>query len=127
MIPSVAASLGITLVTVGVGIYLRRSYSTGLFLGVPFTIGYISSYIYNYNYSRPAGQSIMIALASVTIAAGALVVFALEGVVCVAMELPLPLAIAFPGAVPGRRISRRGGHPGRGRRGASILPLFTGG
>ncbi len=30
----VAASLGITLVTLGIGIYLKRSYSTGLFLGV---------------------------------------------------------------------------------------------
>jgi len=34
----VAASLGVTLLTVGVGVYLRRSYSTGLFLGVPFNI-----------------------------------------------------------------------------------------
>src|SRR3989454_1233871 len=122
----VAASLGITLVTVGVGIYLRRSYSTGLFLGVPFTIGYISSYIYNYNYSRPAGQSIMIALASVTIAAGALVVFALEGVVCVAMALPIALAIAFPGAVLGRMIARRGVHAGTGAGMALIVPLFIG-
>jgi len=122
----VAASLGITLVTVGVGIYLRRSYSTGLFLGVPFTIGYISSYIYNYNYSRPAGQSIMIALASVTIAAGALVVFALEGVVCVAMALPIALAIAFPGAVLGRMIARRGVHAGAGAGMALIVPLFIG-
>ncbi len=122
----VAASLGITLVTVGVGIYLRRSYSTGLFLGVPFTIGYISSYIYNYNYSRPAGQSIMIALASVTIAAGALVVFALEGVVCVAMALPIALAIAFPGAVLGRMIARRGVHAGAGAGMALIVPLLIG-
>src|SRR3989442_3410179 len=110
MIPSVAASLGITLVTVGVGIYLRRSYSTGLFLGVPFTIGYISSYIYNYNYSRPAGQSIMIALASVTIAAGALVVFALGGVVCVAMALPIAVGIAVPRAVLGPMNSPPGVH-----------------
>src|SRR5256885_1563371 len=84
----VAASLVITLITVGVGVYLRRSYSAGLFLGVPFTIGYISSYIYNYRAERPAGQSIVIALASVTIAAGALVLFALEGSVCTLMALP---------------------------------------
>src|SRR6267143_5693251 len=47
----VAASIGITLVTVGIGIYLKRAYSTGLFLGVPFTIGYISSYIHNHRHS----------------------------------------------------------------------------
>ncbi|HEY3220709.1 MAG TPA: SRPBCC family protein [Gemmatimonadales bacterium] len=122
----VAASLGITLITVGIGIYLRRSYSAGLFLGVPFTIGYISSYIYNYRYTRPAGQSIMIALASVTIAAGALVVFALEGTVCTLMALPIALAIAFPGAVLGRIVARRGLHGVSGAGVALIVPLFVG-
>src|SRR5256885_11374384 len=81
----VAASLGVTLLTVGVGVYLRRSYSTGLFLGVPFTVGYISSYIYNYGHDRPAGQSIVIALASTLIAGGALVLFAFEGTICTLM------------------------------------------
>ena len=85
----VAASLAITLLTVGVGVYLRRSYSTGLFLGAPFTIGYISSYIYNHGHARPAGQSILLALGSVTIAAGALVIFALEGLICIAMAWPM--------------------------------------
>jgi uncharacterized membrane protein YhaH (DUF805 family) len=98
----VAASLAIALVTVGVGVYLRRSYSTGLFLGAPFTIGYISSYIYNRGHARPAGQSIVLAMASVTIAAGGLVLFALEGVICVAMAWPVALAVAFPGAALGR-------------------------
>lgn len=122
----VAASLGITLVTVGVGIYLRRSYSAGIFLGVPFTIGYISSYIYNYRSARPTGQSIMIALASVTIAAGALILFALEGVVCTVMALPIALAIAFPGAVLGRVVARRGLHGVSGAGVALIVPLFVG-
>ncbi|HKC39985.1 MAG TPA: SRPBCC family protein, partial [Gemmatimonadales bacterium] len=122
----VAASLGITLLTVGVGVYLRRSYSTGLFLGVPFTIGYISSYIYNYGHERPAGQSIVIALASVTMAAGALVLFALEGSVCTVLALPLALAIAFPGAVLGRIIARRGVHASTGAGMALVVPLFIG-
>jgi hypothetical protein len=52
------------LLTVGIGVYLRRTYSTGLFLGVPFTIGYISSYIYNYNADRPPGESIMMAISA---------------------------------------------------------------
>ena len=122
----VAAALGIALATVGVGVYLRRSYSTGLFLGVPFTIGYISSYIYNYRTERPAGQSIVIALASVTIAAGALVLFALEGSVCTLMALPIAWAIAFPGAVLGRIVARRGLRPASGAGVALIVPLFVG-
>jgi uncharacterized membrane protein YhaH (DUF805 family) len=122
----VAASLGISLVTVGIGVYLRRSYSTGLFLGVPFTIGYISSYIYNYRTERPAGQSIVIALASVSIAAGALVLFALEGSVCTVMALPIAWAIAFPGAVLGRIVARRGLSAPSGAGVVLIVPLFVG-
>ena len=122
----VAASLGVTLLTVGVGVYLRRSYSTGLFLGVPFTVGYISSYIYNYGHDRPTGQSIVIALASTLIAAGALVLFAFEGTICTLLALPLALAVAFPGAVLGRIIARRGVDMPRGAGMAIIVPLFVG-
>jgi len=121
----VAASLGIALVTVGVGVYLRRSYSTGLFLGVPFTIGYISSYIYNHGHERPAGQSIVLALASVSIAAGALILFALEGSICTIMALPIALVIAFPGAVLGRIVARRGVHGAMGGGMALVVPVFV--
>jgi uncharacterized membrane protein YhaH (DUF805 family) len=122
----VAASLGITLLTVGIGVYLRRSYSTGLFLGVPFTIGYITSYIYNHGHARPAGQSIILAMASVTIAAGALVVFALEGMICVGMAWPIALAVAFPGAVLGRMMATRGVQTSAGAGMALLVPLFVG-
>jgi len=122
----VAAALGITVLTVLVGVYLRRSYSTGLFLGVPFTIGYISSYIYNHGHARPAGQSILLAMASVTIAAGALVVFALEGLICIAMAWPIALAVAFPGAVLGRIMATRDVHARTGAGMALVLPLFLG-
>ena len=121
----VAASIGITLVTVGIGIYLKRSYSTGLFLGVPFTIGYISSYIYNRRFPRSAGESIIVAVASVTIAGGALVVFALEGVVCTVMALPIALALAWPGAVAGRIVARRLVEPGAGAGLALLAPLLV--
>ena len=121
----VAASLAITLLTVGIGVYLRRSYSTGLFLGVPFTIGYISSYIYNHGHARPAGQSILLAMGSVTIAAGSLVIFALEGLICIGMAWPIALAVAFPGAVLGR-IMARDGHASTGAGLALLVPLLVG-
>jgi len=121
----VAASIGITLVTVGIGVYLKRSYSTGLFLGVPFTIGYISSYIYNRGQVRPVGESVIIALTSVTIAGGALVVFALEGIVCTVMALPIAFALAWPGALVGRLVARQSVEPGAGVGLALLAPLLV--
>src|SRR5882762_8948468 len=102
----VAASLAITLLSVAVAVYLRRRYSAGLFLGVPFTVGYISSYIYNRRFPRSVGESIIIALASVSIAGGALIVFALEGLVCTVMALPVAFALAWPGALVGRLVAQ---------------------
>src|SRR5216117_1877629 len=122
----VAASLAITFLSIAVAVYLRRRYSAGLFLGVPFTIGYISSYIYNYRVDRPAGESVVLALASVTIAAGAMVVFALEGLICIGMALPLAWAIAWPGAVLGRVMARRDMFGSTGAGMALLVPLFLG-
>jgi len=122
----VAASVGITLLTVAIGVYFRRSYSTGLFLGVPFTIGYISSYIYNYHADRRAGESIGIAAVSVMIGAGALILFALEGVICVAMAVPVALVIAWPGAVLGRAMARRATGAPNGAAMALVVPLLVG-
>ncbi len=122
----VAASVAITLVSVGIGVYLRQRYSAGLFLGVPFTIGYISSYIYNNRVARPPGESVVLALTGVTIAAGAMVVFALEGLICIVMALPITWAIAWPGAVLGRVMARRAtlGPTGAGM--ALLVPLLIG-
>jgi hypothetical protein len=122
----VAASVGITLLTVAIGVYFRRSYSAGLFLGVPFTIGYISSYIYNYHADRRAGESIGIAAVSVMIGAGALILFALEGAMCVVMAAPVALLIAFPGAVLGRAMARRATFAPNGAAMALVVPLLIG-
>lgn len=122
----VAASLGIAVVTMLIGVYLRRAYSTGFILGVPFTVGYISSYIYNYQTERPAGESVLLALASVTITAGAIVVFALEGLVCIGMALPIAWVLAWPGAVLGRVMARRATVRPHGAGLALLVPLFVG-
>ncbi|HYU09509.1 MAG TPA: SRPBCC family protein [Gemmatimonadales bacterium] len=122
----VAASLAITFLSIAVAVYLRRRYSAGLFLGVPFTIGYISSYIYNYRADRAPGQSITLALASVTIAAGAMVVFALEGLICIGMALPLAWIVAWPGAVLGRIMARRATLGSTGVGMALLTPLLLG-
>jgi hypothetical protein len=67
-----------------------------------------------------------LALASVTIAAGAMVVFALEGLICIGMALPIAWAIALPGAVLGRVMARRGMFGSTGAGMALVVPLLLG-
>jgi len=107
----VAAAVAITIPTVLIGVYLRRIYSAGLFLGVPFTIGYISAYVFNARHAQSAGRTIEVALVAVALAGGAMLVFALEGVVCIALAFPLAALLAVPGAILGRAVALRGAGP----------------
>ena len=92
----VAAALVIAIPTVLIGVYLRRMYSAGLFLGTPFTIGYISAYVFNARGAQSERQTMQVALLAVALASGAMLVFALEGAVCIAMAFPIAALLALP-------------------------------
>jgi uncharacterized membrane protein YhaH (DUF805 family) len=117
----VAAAVAVTVPSVLLAVYLKRTYSAGLFLGLPFTIGYISAHLYNRGAWRTVGETAAVALAGVTVAAGAMIVFALEGLVCVGMALPLAWLVALPGAFLGRAVALRTGDGGAGPGWAALL------
>src|SRR5256886_1419089 len=103
----VAAALVIAIPTVLIGVYLRRMYSAGLFLGTPFTIGYISAYVFNARGAQSERQTMQVALLAMALAGGAMLVFALEGAVCIAMAFPIAALLALPGAILGRAVALR--------------------
>src|SRR5260370_36215894 len=53
----VAAALAVAIPTVLFSVYVKKSYSVGLFLGTPFTVGSISAHVFNYRHPRTAGQT----------------------------------------------------------------------
>ena len=122
----VAAALAITIPTVLIGVYLRRMYSAGLFLGTPFTIGYISAYVFNARGAQSERHTMQVALLAVALAGGAMLVFALEGVVCIAMAFPIAAVLALPGAIIGRAVALRGAEPpARAGLAALLAPLVV--
>src|SRR2546430_3212690 len=58
----VATALAITIPSVLIGVYLRRLYSAGLFLGTPFTIGYISAYVFNARQAQSERHTLEVAV-----------------------------------------------------------------
>ena len=122
----VGAALAITIPTVLIGVYLRRQYSAGLFLGTPFSIGYISAYVFNAHQAQSERHTLQVALLAVTLAGGAMLVFALEGAVCIAMAFPLAALVALPGAVLGRAVALRSVAPlPRASLGALLAPVVV--
>jgi hypothetical protein len=75
----IGAALAITIPTVLLGVYFKRSYSFGLFLGTPFTAGWVSGQVFNARPPRGAGETIRVALLATVLAGGVLLAFAAEG------------------------------------------------
>ncbi|PYO69529.1 MAG: hypothetical protein DMD71_04430 [Gemmatimonadetes bacterium] len=121
----VAVSLGLTIPTVLFSVYFKKEYSVGLFLGTPFTIGAITANIYNSAQPRSKGDTAVVVLFALTLAALSLLLFAAEGGVCLLMALPLAAPVALLGGVLGRAIAVRGEEPPSHSELAAILALLV--
>src|SRR5262249_46967971 len=93
-----SALLGLA-TTLGLGVPLTflcaslfRSYGWSLFLGTPFAISVITGYIHNRHEARPARETVLVAATGLALLAGSLLLFAIEGLLCVAMAFPLAIA-----------------------------------
>jgi len=94
---TVSFGLLITLISVeGMG-----RYGWGLFVGLPFVLGFASALIHGYHEQRTLKQCIGVAWMSIFVAAGVLLIFALEGILCILMAAPLCGVVATLGAVVG--------------------------
>jgi uncharacterized membrane protein YhaH (DUF805 family) len=106
---SAALAVGVSLVVGGVmlfvSVYLLSTYGSSLFLGTPLVMGAIAAYLYNRGHARSWPSSIGVGVAAVFFAGVALLLFALEGAICIGMALPLMLPIGLMGGALGKAIA----------------------
>ncbi|MGH7567395.1 MAG: DUF805 domain-containing protein [Gemmatimonadales bacterium] len=125
---AMGAGLAVAIPTVLLSVLVVKSYSTPLFLGTPFSLGAIGAYVLNRDQVRTLGYTLQVTLAGLVLLAGAIILFAVEGLVCVLMALPIAGAVALIGAVLGRALARfsPGAAPvGPGAMLAIALPVLT--
>jgi hypothetical protein len=108
---SAAVSLLIT-VPLGVGTALFGTlflthYGWGLFVALPFTMGFAASLIYGLRQPRGLTSCVGVACLSVTLFGLVLLAMAVEGMFCIAMLLPLALPLAAFGGIFGFLVQRR--------------------
>jgi uncharacterized membrane protein YhaH (DUF805 family) len=72
-------------------------YGWTLFLGLPFFCGFASAAIYCYHSPRTSRQCMAVALGSLGVIAMLVLVFAIEGVICLLMAAPLAIPMALIG------------------------------
>jgi len=82
-------------------------YGWGVFVGIPFFLGLNSTMIYGFHRPRSFGKCLVVSLLSIGLVGLALLAFALEGIICLAMALPLAIPIALFGGAIGYVLQKR--------------------
>lgn len=105
--PVVAALLAIvasTLLGLGLaafGSVFLKNYGLGLFLGIPFMMGFCGALIYSLPRRRSMGACLLVAGIAVGLVAMGLVATAIEGLICLVMASPIAVLLALFGALAG--------------------------
>jgi hypothetical protein len=118
------AGLGLTLVSVAAGALVFGTYGYGMFVASPFVIGATTAYFGNRSQDIGVGPTMMLVAGAAALGAIALVVVALEGIVCLILASPIGFGVACVGGALGRAIAlhtRR--TPRETLSGLALLPL----
>jgi hypothetical protein len=81
------------------------AYGFVLFFATPLAMGVIAGYLTNWPARSTLAGTLCTAALTTMLTAGGLLLFALEGVVCVAMAAPIALTIVVVGALLGRAVA----------------------
>jgi uncharacterized membrane protein YhaH (DUF805 family) len=122
---AVGASIMVGALVLLVSVYAFSSYGASLFLGGPMLMGTTASYLYNRGENRSYLASVGVGFASVLFAMCAMLLFALEGGICVAMAGPLVLPIGAMGGLVGKAMADATRSSREWMAAVAILPLLT--
>lgn len=123
---AVVASLVVGAAMVVVSVYLLGTYGSSLFVGAPLMMGAVAGYLVNRRVSRGFGASMSIGTTAVLFGGLALLLFALEGLICVVMAAPIMLPLGALGGVMGKCIAESTRPSTRGLAAAVLAaPVFA--
>lgn len=82
-------------------------YGWGLFVGLPFFLGFCTVLFDRAPASRPLRRSLQVSTCSLLLACTSLLILGWEGLICIAMALPLAAPLVWLGAVVALRVQQR--------------------
>ena len=104
---SLLLTVPVGLVMVLIGVRLLTNYGWGLFVALPFTMGFAAALIYGLRQPRSLGGCVGVACISTAFLGLALLALAIEGVFCLIMAMPIALPLAAIGGSFGYLVQRR--------------------
>ncbi|WP_428266197.1 SRPBCC family protein [Haliangium sp.] len=121
----VGASVAIGAAMTALCALVLSDYGWSLFVGTPFVQGVATGYFYNRGGDHGLKATFGVVTLGLLILGGALLLFALEGALCLAMAAPLALGIALLGGIFGRTVARTIDQPRPLAASMSLLPLLA--
>jgi hypothetical protein len=105
----VALALSVPAMVLGVvlGAQVLESYGFSLFVGAPFALGLLSVLLFGLSRPQPLGACLIVAVLAAWLAGLAMLVVALEGLICLIMAAPIVSALALFGGLVGYLIQSR--------------------
>jgi hypothetical protein len=116
----VGGGAAIGLGMVGLSVFALGSYGTTLFVGTPFVMGTVAGFLLNLREPRSIVANLAVATLTVGALGGLMMMFALEGAICLAMAAPIGFAMTLMGVALGAGLARI---EARAAVLASIVPL----
>jgi len=121
-----AAGLGITALLTGLGIHVLGEYGAFLFLGCPFVLGAVSTLVHERRGPKRINDTLLVVILAVLLACGSLLMFAVEGLICILMASPLIMGGAIIGALVARSLlALERPRPGNALPALLLLPLIA--
>lgn len=108
IVQGVLAGVTIIVAAVLVSAVTFGAYGWGLFVMTPLLVGMTTGYLANRRSLLPPGRTAVVVLSAAALGTVALVMFALEGLVCILLAAPLGALMAIVGGSIGRAIARAG-------------------
>lgn len=81
------------------GIYVIKDYGLAIFIFIPFLMGSLPSFVYSRKNELTWRKSWKLALLTLTVCTASLLLFAIEGLICIAMALPIAILFQFIGCL----------------------------
>ena len=92
---TVSVSLGLPIIWFGTSVL--ENYGWTLFMGLPFVMGFLSALIHCYHAPRSMSSCVTTAVVAIGLVGAALLLFAMEGVICLLMAAPIALLLGVAG------------------------------
>jgi hypothetical protein len=105
------SGVAIILLAVAVSAVIFRAYGWGLFVLTPFVVGITTGFLANRHEVQSMGKTNGLVLLSAALGCFGLILFALEGLICLILASPLAAVFAIAGGALGRRAARIGKDP----------------